>query len=149
MCLPCCGNALLCPNREMAMAAISSRAIMKSLHASEWVEVATEIALISQSLRFQIGAGWMRESIQARKKAHKLNLGTPRPGTECSRALRARNPKRVRKESETDPRSMRIKFMRVTLFQGSQTGGTESGVPPPLGTKRLPTCLLFQSNYFR
>ena len=27
-------------------------------------------------------------------------LGTPRPGTEVSRALRARNPKRVRKESE-------------------------------------------------
>ena len=26
-------------------------------------------------------------------------LGNPRPGTECSRALRARNPKRVRKES--------------------------------------------------
>ena len=28
----------------------------------------------------------------------KLMLGTPRPGTECSRALRARNPKRVRKK---------------------------------------------------
>ena len=31
---------------------------------------------------------------------HSLELGTPWPGTEVSRALRARNPKRVRKESD-------------------------------------------------
>ena len=36
--------------------------------------------------------GWGRGGV--------VELGTPRPGTECSRALRARNPKRVRKESE-------------------------------------------------
>ena len=38
-------------------------------------------------------------------------VGTPRPGTEVSRALWARNPKRVRKESE-----------RVSL-EGGKWGG--------------------------
>ena len=40
-------------------------------------------------------------------KLFMLGLGTPRPGTECSRALRARNPKRVRKESERVPQGLR------------------------------------------
>ena len=37
----------------------------------------------------------------------KRALGTPGPGTECSRALRARNPKRVRKESERVSQGLR------------------------------------------
>ena len=36
-----------------------------------------------------------------------LELGTRRPGTEVSRALRAQNPKRVRKESERASRGLR------------------------------------------
>ena len=54
-----------------------------------------------------------------------MMLGTPRPGTECSRALRARNPKRVRKESERVPRGLRLR------------GAPESPKSAPRSPKRV------------
>ena len=84
-----------------------------------------------------------------RRKLRQLYLGTPPPGTEGSRARRARNPKKVRKESERVSRGRRPRDTLSDSFRTLLGFRARRAREPSVPGGGVPKTLLWKSLVLR